>query len=285
MHRMRLLFLRGRSGRVAPCRRRRGAARPRSRTARPHVQRRRPSPHMTSSWPAICSKGRGPGTRGDQLAMEYIAAQFRSARPQAGRRQWHVLPEGLAHRRGDGPGQDDAFRLTKDGAPGDRSAQAPRAVRRRRRDPGARQQHRSQRASTRSSSSWATASSRPELQVERLQGTSTRRGRRWVMLVDDPPANAAEPESLQRARPARTTGVGRTNMRSAVRRGADAVLLIHNERRGGISVERRAPTPGAASIRISAAVRMIRRLEVLGMAHRRRREAALQGPRGRISTL
>ena len=43
-------------------------------------------------------EGRGPGTRGGELAAKYIAAQFERLGPRAGGRQRHLLPARSHHR-------------------------------------------------------------------------------------------------------------------------------------------------------------------------------------------
>ena len=54
-------------------------------------------------------EGRGPGTRGDELAAEYIATQFALDGARAGRRQRHLLPARSALRRAHHRGQDEVL--------------------------------------------------------------------------------------------------------------------------------------------------------------------------------
>ena len=60
-------------------------------------------------------EGRGPGTRGGDLATEYIATQFALAGLKPAWRQWNLLPERAADRRHD-RGIGAAFRDEEDGA-------------------------------------------------------------------------------------------------------------------------------------------------------------------------
>src|SRR6185369_510946 len=173
-------------------------------------------------------EGRGPGTRGDQIAMEYIAAQFEALglKPDGDNGTWFQKVSLI------GVAMDPAnttLSLSKDGAPaigplkhleqfvGDDETRA--------RDNNA--------SSTLDSELVFVGHGvvAPEYKWNDYKDLDTK-GKTLVMLVDDPPANAAEPDLFKgKAR----TYYGRWTYKYEIggAKGADAVILIHTNDAAG----------------------------------------------------
>jgi len=173
-------------------------------------------------------EGRGPGTRGDQLAIEYIAAQFEALglKPDGDNGTYFqkVSLIGVAM-----DPDKTTLSLTKEGAPaigplkhleqfvGDDETQA-----------------RDNNASSALDSELVFVGHgvvAPEYKWNDYKDLDTK-GKTLVMLVDDPPANAAEPDLFKgKAR----TYYGRWTYKYEIggAKGADAVILIHTNDAAG----------------------------------------------------
>jgi len=169
-------------------------------------------------------EGRGPGTRGDDLAMQYIAAQFESYGLQpAGDNGTYYQRVPLLGITMDAPKTSLSF--TKEGAP----AIGPL-------------KHMDEFVATdQSQTPVSTISSdlvfvghgvvAPEYRWDDYKGLDAH-GKTLVMLVDDPPANAQEPNLFKgKAR----TYYGRWTYKYEIgtAKGADGVILIHTNRAAG----------------------------------------------------
>src|ERR1043166_7731460 len=169
-------------------------------------------------------EGRGPGTRGDDLAMQYIAAQFEAAglKP-AGDNGTYIQKVPLIGIATDRASTSLSF--TKNGAPvigplkieseyvGQDKMQVP--------------------SDTLDSEVVFVGHGvvAPEYKWDDYKGLDTR-GKTLVMLVDDPPANAKEPDLFKgKAR----TYYGRWTYKYEIgaAKNADAVILIHTNEAAG----------------------------------------------------
>jgi Zn-dependent M28 family amino/carboxypeptidase len=169
-------------------------------------------------------EGRGPGTRGDELAMEYIAAQFEAVGLEpAGDNGTYFQKVPLLGIAMDASKSSVSF--TKAGAPtigplkhldefvANDQSQVP--------------------ASTLDSELVFVGHGveAPEYKWDDYKGLDTR-GKTLVMLVDDPPANASEPDLFKgKAR----TYYGRWTYKYDIgsRKGAQGVILIHTNDAAG----------------------------------------------------
>src|SRR5207237_430652 len=176
-------------------------------------------------------EGRGPGTRGDELAMEYIAAQFQAAGLQpAGDNGTYFQKVPLLGIAMDASQSSVSF--TKPGAP-----------------PIGPLKHLDQFvANDQSQQPASTLDSElvfvghgvvaPEYKWDDYKGLDTR-GKTLVMLVDDPPANAGEPDLFKgKAR----TYYGRWTYKYEIGgiNGAPGLILVHSNETDGdpVSVRR-----------------------------------------------
>jgi len=169
-------------------------------------------------------EGRGPGTRGDDLAMQYIAAQFETYGLEPGG------DNGTYYQRVPLLGitmdaANTSLSFTKDGAP----AIGPL-------------KHMDQFVATdQSQSASSTLNSdlvfvghgvvAPEYRWDDYKGLDAH-GKTLIMLVDDPPANAQEPDLFKgKAR----TYYGRWTYKyeTGTSKGADGVILIHTNEAAG----------------------------------------------------
>ncbi len=173
-------------------------------------------------------EGRGPGTRGDQLAMEYIATQFEALglKPD-GDHGTYFQKVALIGVTTDG--SRTAVSFTKDGAPaigplkyleqfvGNDESQTKQET-----------------AATQLDSELVFVGHgvvAPEYKWDDYKGLDTK-GKTLVMLVDDPPANASEPDLFKgKAR----TYYGRWTYKYEIGnvKGADGVILIHTNDAAG----------------------------------------------------
>src|SRR3954451_601574 len=169
-------------------------------------------------------EGRGPGTRGDEIAQQYIAAQFESYGLQpagdGGTYYQNVPLLGIATDR-----DKTSLSFTKNGA----TVAGPLTM-------GAQivGQNQTQTENDTLDSELVFVGHgvvAPEYQWDDYQGLDTR-GKTLVMLVDDPPANAKEPDLFKgKAR----TYYGRWTYKYEIggAKGADAVLLVHTNEAAG----------------------------------------------------
>ena len=169
-------------------------------------------------------EGRGPGTRGDDLAMQYIAAQFEaSGLEPAGDNGTYFQRVPLLGVRMDAAATNLSF--TKDGAPtigplkhlDDFVATDP-----------------SQSASSTLNSDLVFVGHgvvAPEYRWDDYKGLDAH-GKTLIMLVDDPPANAQEPDLFKGQT---RTYYGRWTYKYEIgtSKGADGVILIHTNDAAG----------------------------------------------------
>jgi len=173
-------------------------------------------------------EGRGPGTRGDQIAMEYIAAQFEALglKPDGDNGTYYQKVALLGVTT---DAQTTTVSLTKEGAP----AIGPLKY--------LDDFVSSDETQTRQQSNSSTLDSElvfvghgvvaPEYKWNDYKDLDTK-GKTLVMLVDDPPANAAEPDLFKgKAR----TYYGRWTYKYEIggAKGADGVILIHTNDAAG----------------------------------------------------
>jgi Zn-dependent M28 family amino/carboxypeptidase len=163
-------------------------------------------------------EGRGPGTRGDDLAMQYIAAQFESYGLQpAGDSGTYYQRVPLLGMTMDP--QATSLSFTRDGAP----AIGPLT-------------HLEQFVATdQSQNATSTLNSdlvfvghgvvAPEYRWDDYKGLDAH-GKTLIMLVDDPPANAQEPD-LFKGKTRTYYGRWTYKFETATAKGADGVILIH----------------------------------------------------------
>jgi Zn-dependent M28 family amino/carboxypeptidase len=169
-------------------------------------------------------EGRGPGTRGDELAMQYIAAQFEAAglKP-AGDNGTYFQKVPLLGIAMDASSSSISF--TKAGAPtigplkhlDEFVANDP-----------------SQHPSSTLDSELVFVGHgvvAPEYNWDDYKGLDTR-GKTLVMLVDDPPANASEPE-LFKGRTRTYYGRWTYKYEIGAQKGAQGVILIHTNEAAG----------------------------------------------------
>src|SRR3954469_12313645 len=169
-------------------------------------------------------EGRGPGTRGDEIAQQYIAAQFESYGLQpagdGGTYYQNVPLLGIATDR-----DKTSLSFTKNGA----TVAGPLTI-------GAQivGQNQTQTESDTLDSELVFVGHgvvAPEYQWDDYQGLDTR-GKTLVMLVDDPPANAKEPDLFKGKT---RTYYGRWTYKYEIgaAKNADAVILIHTNESAG----------------------------------------------------
>src|SRR6266545_3420930 len=169
-------------------------------------------------------EGRGPGTRGDDLAMQYIAAQFESYGLQpAGDNGTYFQKVPLLGITIDESKSEIAFRKN-DGA-----TIGPLKLR----DEYAGADMTQRESSTLGSEMIFVGHGvvAPEYKWDDYKGIDVR-GKTLVMLVDDPPANASEPDLFKgKAR----TYYGRWTYKYEIgaAKGAQAVILIHTNEAAG----------------------------------------------------
>lgn len=168
-------------------------------------------------------EGRGPGTRGDALTTNYIAAQFEALGLEpagdAGTYFQKVSLLGITTRS-----EESSFSFSKDGA-----------------SLGALQFRDDIVGGNQSQTESATLDSdvifvghgvvAPEYQWDDYKGLDAR-GKTLVMLVDDPPATEKEPD-LFRGRARTYYGRWTYKYEMGTARGADAVILIHTDPAAG----------------------------------------------------
>ena len=169
-------------------------------------------------------EGRGPGTRGDDLAMQYIAAQFEAVglKP-AGDHGSFFQKVPLIGISTDTANTSLAF--TKDGA----NVIGPMKLR----DEFVGQNKQQDENATIDSDvvfvgHGVTA---PEYKWDDYKGLDTK-GKTLVMLVDDPPANASEPD-LFKGKTRTYYGRWTYKYEQGARKDADAVILIHTTESAG----------------------------------------------------
>lgn len=169
-------------------------------------------------------EGRGPGTRGDEIAMQYMAAQFQAAglQPAGDDGTYFQRIPMLGIRMN---GEQTSFSFTKDGGP----AIGPLT-------------YLNDFVSTDESQTAASTLDSelvfvghgvvaPEYKWDDYKGLDVR-GKTLVMLVDDPPASASEPNLFKgKAR----TYYGRWTYKyeTGAAKGAQAVILIHTNDAAG----------------------------------------------------
>ena len=168
-------------------------------------------------------EGRGPGTRGDELARQYIATQFESygLQPAGDNGTW-IQRVSLLGVSMDAANSNVAF--TKEGGPTIALKHLDDFV-----------------ATDQSQSASSTLNSElvfvghgavaPEYRWDDYKGLDAH-GKTLVMLVDDPPANAQEPDLFKgKAR----TYYGRWTYKYEIgtAKGADGVILIHTNDAAG----------------------------------------------------
>jgi Zn-dependent M28 family amino/carboxypeptidase len=168
-------------------------------------------------------EGRGPGTRGEKMAMEYMAAQFKEAGLQpAGENGTYFQRVPLIGVSYDPAKSNVAF--TKTGAPPMQLKYLDDFV----------STDESQTASSALDSELVFVGHgviAPEYKWDDYKGLDTR-GKTLVMLVDDPPANAKEPELFKgKAR----TYYGRWTYKyeTGAQKHARGVILIHTDEAAG----------------------------------------------------
>jgi Zn-dependent M28 family amino/carboxypeptidase len=169
-------------------------------------------------------EGRGPGTRGDDLAMQYIAAQFEAyGLAPAGDNGTYYQRVPLLGITMDAPNTSLSF--TKDGAP-----------------PIGPLKHMDQFVATDQTQSASSNLNSdlvfvghgvvaPEYRWDDYKGLDAH-GKTLIMLVDDPPANAQEPDLFKgKVR----TYYGRWTYKYEIgtSKGADGVILIHTNEAAG----------------------------------------------------
>jgi len=169
-------------------------------------------------------EGRGPGTRGDELAMQYIAAQFEAVglKP-AGDHGSFFQKVPLIGIQTDPANTSLAF--TKDGA----NVIGPMKLA----DEYVGQNKQQNENETIDSDvifvgHGVTA---PEYKWDDFKGIDTK-GKTLVMLVDDPPANASEPD-LFKGKTRTYYGRWTYKFEQGARKDADAVILIHTNESAG----------------------------------------------------
>jgi len=169
-------------------------------------------------------EGRGPGTRGDDLAMQYIAAQFEAVglKP-AGDHGSFFQKVPLIGISTDTANTSLAF--TKDGA----NVIGPMKLR----DEYVGQNKQQDENATIDSDvvfvgHGVTA---PEYKWDDFKGLDTK-GKTLIMLVDDPPANASEPD-LFKGKTRTYYGRWTYKYEQGARKDADAVILIHTTESAG----------------------------------------------------
>ena len=163
-------------------------------------------------------EGRGPGTRGDALATNYIAAQFESYGLETSLQKVSLL--GITT---DEPKTELAF--TKDG----KALGGP--LKYRDEFAGGDQTQGTQSSLDSEVVFVGHGVVAPEYKWDDYKGLDTR-GKTLVMLVDDPPANASEPDLFKgRAR----TYYGRWTYKyeTGTAKGAQAVILVHTNEAAG----------------------------------------------------
>ena len=169
-------------------------------------------------------EGRGPGTRGDELAMQYIAAQFEAAGLEpAGDNGTYYQKVPLVGITTNGDKTTVAF--TKNGA----SVIGPMKFR----DEYVGQDQTQETSGTLDSDVIFVGHGvvAPEYKWDDYKGLDTR-GKTLVMLVDDPPATKAEPDLFKgKAR----TYYGRWTYKyeTGTAKNAEAVILIHTNEAAG----------------------------------------------------
>jgi Zn-dependent M28 family amino/carboxypeptidase len=168
-------------------------------------------------------EGRGPGTRGDELAMQYIAAQFEAfgLKPD-GDNGTYFQKVSLIGTTLQPAGTSVSF--TKPGAPAVPLKYLEQFV-------GTDQTQTESGALDSEMIFVGHGVAAPEYQWDDYKGLDTK-GKTLVMLVDDPPANAQEPDLFKgKAR----TYYGRWTYKyeTGTARGAQAVLLIHTNEAAG----------------------------------------------------
>ena len=164
-------------------------------------------------------EGRGPGTRGDEIAQQYIAAQFEAYGLQPGRRQRHLLPERPAPRHRHRSREDHRSPSRRTGrAIGGPLKFGDQIV----------GQNQTQTENDTIDSELVFVGHgvvAPEYKWDDYKDLDTR-GKTLVMLVDDPPANAQEPDLFKgKAR----TYYGRWTYKYEIgtSKNAAGVILIH----------------------------------------------------------
>ncbi|HJW95407.1 MAG TPA: M28 family peptidase [Thermoanaerobaculia bacterium] len=173
-------------------------------------------------------EGRGPGTRGDQLAMEYIAAQFEALglKPDGDNGTYYQKVPLLGVTT---DSDKTTFTFTKNGAtPIGPLKYLDKIV-------GADESQSKNVTNTNALDSELVFVGHgvvaPEYKWDDYKGLDTK-GKTLVMLVDDPPANASEPDLFKgKAR----TYYGRWTYKYEIggAKGADAVLLVHTNEAAG----------------------------------------------------
>jgi Zn-dependent M28 family amino/carboxypeptidase len=169
-------------------------------------------------------EGRGPGTRGDALATNYIAAQFEAMGLQpAGDDGTYFQKVSLLGMTMDGAKSRIAF--TKNGAP----LLGPLQYREQFAGGNQTQQENVSLDSEVVFVGHGVVA--PEYRWDDYKGLDAR-GKTLVMLVDDPPASAQEPE-LFKARARTYYGRWTYKFEIGAAKGADAVILVHTDPAAG----------------------------------------------------